>query len=103
MNPVEWAIECEKRGAGEILLTSIERDGTGRGLDTKLCAEIVRKTSVPVIVSGGCGITSHFIEGFNNTGCGAISAGTYFCFKDENPMQTRSQIKNAGIPIRLHT
>lgn len=103
LDPVGWAVECEKRGAGEILLTSIDRDGTRQGLDIETAAKVVRSVSVPVIVSGGCGFTKHFVEGFEKTSCSAVSAGTYFCFKDENPMQTRSQIKNAGIPIRLHT
>jgi cyclase len=102
-NPIDWAVECEERGAGEILLTSIDRDGTRQGLDIEICKEITEKLSVPVIVSGGCGLARHFVEGYQQIKCNAISAGTYFCFKDENPMQTRSQIRNAGLPIRLHT
>jgi len=62
----------------------------------------VEAVSIPVITSGGCGAASHFVEGFHEGGADAVSAGTYFCFKDENLMQTRSQIRNAGIPIRLH-
>jgi imidazole glycerol-phosphate synthase subunit HisF len=103
MDPVKWATEGERRGAGEILLTSIDRDGTRSGLDVKLIRRVVSAVSVPVIASGGCGLAEHFIEGFIEGGADAVSAGTYFCFKDENPMQTRARIKNAGIPIRLHT
>jgi cyclase len=103
LHPLDWAIECEKRGAGEILLTSIDRDGTGKGLDLALTQQVAEAVKIPVITSGGCGQTRHFIEGFSEGKADAVSAGTYFCFKDENPMQTRSQIKNAGIPIRLHT
>ena len=102
-DPVEWAIEGERRGAGEILLTSIDRDGTRRGLDVELNRRVAECVSIPVITSGGCGAAAHFVEGFLEGKADAVSAGTYFCFKDENPMQTRSQIKNAGIPIRLHT
>lgn len=102
LDPVEWAIECEKLGAGEILLTSIDRDGTRQGLDIQLTKWIVDSVSIPVITSGGCGLTSHFVEGYLLGKADAVSSGTYFCFKDENPMQTRAQIKNAGIPIRLH-
>lgn len=102
-DPVEWAIEGEKRGAGEVLLTSIDRDGTRSGLDIDLTRRVADNVSIPVITSGGCGMTAHFIEGFLDGKADAVSAGTYFCFKDENPMQTRSQIKNAGVPIRLHT
>ena len=103
LDPVQWALEGEARGAGEILLTSIDRDGTRQGLDLELTRRVTESVSVPVITSGGCGLTSHFVEGFLEGGADAVSAGTYFCFKDENPMQTRSQIRNAGIPIRILT
>lgn len=103
LDPVKWAIEGTKRGAGEILLTSIDRDGTRQGLDVELTRRVVESVPVPVITSGGCGLTAHFVDGFVKGKADAVSAGTYFCFKDENPMQCRAQIKNAGIPIRLHT
>lgn len=103
LDPVQWAVEGEKRGAGEILLTSIDRDGTRKGLDLEMTRKLASAVSIPVIASGGCGLTSHFVEGFAIGKADAVSAGTYFCFKDENPMQTRSQISNADIPIRLHT
>jgi len=103
LHPVAWAIEAARRGAGEILLTSIDRDGSRSGLDLKMTREVAESVDVPVITSGGCGLTSHFIEGFQEGQADAVAAGTYFCFKDENPMQTRSHIKNAGIAIRLHT
>lgn len=102
MDPVRWAVEGERRGAGEILLTCIDRDGTRLGLDLQVIREVARSVSIPVIASGGCGLASHFVDGFIEAGADAVAAGTYFCFRDENPMQTRSQIYNAGIPIRLH-
>jgi cyclase len=102
LDPIEWSLEGERRGAGEILLTSIDRDGTRQGLDLGMCRKIAEQVSIPVIVSGGCGSARHFVEGFLEGKADAASAGTYFCFKDENPMQTRAQIRNAGIPIRLH-
>ena len=103
LEPVAWAVEAEKRGAGEILLTSIDRDGSRRGLDLELTRAVADAVSIPVITSGGCGMACHVTDGFIKGKADAVSAGTYFCFKDENPMQTRSQIKNAGIPIRLYT
>lgn len=103
LDPAEWAKEGEKRGAGEILLTSIDGDGTRQGLDLNLTRRVAESVAVPVITSGGCGLASHFIDGFIEGKADAVSAGTYFCFKDENPMQTRSRIRNAGIPIRLLT
>jgi len=102
-DPVNWAIEGEKRGAGEILLTSIDLDGTRRGLDVELTRRVAESVSIPVITSGGCGLAAHFVEGFIVGKADAVAAGTYFCFRDENPMQTRAQIRNAGIPIRLHS
>lgn len=103
LDPVNWALEAEKRGAGEILLTSIDRDGTRQGLDLELTRRVAEAVTIPVITSGGCGLAKHFVDGFREGKADAVSAGTYFCFKDENPMQTRSQIKNAGIPIRIHS
>jgi len=100
-DPVAWAVEAESRGAGELLLTSIDRDGMRQGLDCELTRRIAEQVRIPVITSGGCGLASHFVDGFIIGGADAVSAGTYFCFKDENPMQTRSRIANAGIPIRL--
>ncbi len=102
LDPISWAVEGEKRGAGEILLTSIDRDGMRCGLDLELTRRVAEAVSIPVIASGGCGAASHFVEGFQIGQADAVAAGTYFCFKDENPMQTRSQIRNAGIPIRMH-
>jgi cyclase len=100
---VEWAREGERRGAGEILLTSIERDGSTKGLDLEATRAVASAVSIPVITSGGCGLARHFVEGFLQGGADAVSAGTFFCFKDQNPMQTRAHIRNAGIPIRLLT
>jgi len=99
---VAWAQRGEALGAGELLLTSIDRDGTREGLDLALIRQVAGAVGIPVIASGGCGLARHFIEGFLDGRADAIAAGTYFCFKDENPMQTRSRIANAGIPIRLH-
>ena len=103
LDPVDWALDMEKLGAGEILLTSVDRDGSRQGLDLELTKRVVQSVSIPVITAGGCGLAAHFVEGFLKGGACAVSAGTYFCFKDENLMQVRSQIKNAGIPIRLHS
>jgi cyclase len=103
LDPVEWAMECEKRGAGELLITSIDRDGSKRGLDIEMTKKISAAVSIPVITAGGCGLASHFIDGFITGKADAVSAGTFFCFQDQSPMQTRAHIKNAGIPIRIHT
>lgn len=103
LDPVAWAVACEQRGAGELLLTSIDRDGTRAGLDIELTRRIVDAVSIPVITSGGCGAAAHFVEGFSEGMADAVAAGTFFCLKDQTPLQTRARISNAGIPIRLHT
>lgn len=103
LDPVDWAKTCEQRGAGEILLTSIDRDGTCTGLDIDLTRRVSNAVSVPVIASGGCGAASHFVEAFTEGLADAVAAGTFFCLKDQTPLQTRARINNAGIPIRLHT
>lgn len=100
LSPIDLARQAEQLGAGEICLTSISRDGMREGLDIKTIDELSKSISIPVIVSGGCGFTEHFVEGFR-AGAMAVSAGTYFAFKDENPMQTRSHIRNAGFPVRI--
>jgi imidazole glycerol-phosphate synthase subunit HisF len=102
LSPVAWAKECAARGAGEILITSIDRDGTRKGLDLEVCAEVAAAVDVPVIVAGGCGSTADFVAGFGPGRADAVAAGTFFAFRDENLMQTRSQIANAGVPIRQH-
>jgi len=102
-DPVAWAVECQKRGAGEILLTSVDRDGTRTGLDSQLTRRVTQNVSLPVITSGGCGLAAHFVEGFLEGNADAVAAGTFFCLRDQSPMQARARIKNAGLPIRIHT
>lgn len=82
------------------MVTAIERDGTGEGLDLDLTSALVKELPVPVIASGGCGLAQHFVEGYQ-VGAAAVAAGTFFCQRDQNPMQCRSHIRNAGISIRL--
>ena len=97
---LSWAREAADRGAGEVMVTAIERDGTGEGLDIALTAATAQTLLVPVIASGGCGLAQHFVEGYQ-AGAAAVAAGTFFCQRDQNPMQCRSHIRNAGLPIRL--
>ncbi len=101
-DPIEWAQECGELGVGEICLTSIECDGRKNGLDIHMIQRIVNSVSVPVIASGGCGLASHFVDGFN-AGASAVAAGTFFSFQDQNFMQTRAHIRNGNVPIRMFT
>jgi cyclase len=100
---VAWARQAAAAGGGEILLTDADRDGQGGGLNVALGREVADAVDVPVILSGGCGLAQHFIEGFQEGGAEAIAAGTFFCFRDQNPMQTRAHVRSAGIPIRIGT
>ena len=90
----------QKLGAGEILLTDITKDGKKKGLELRLSKLICDSLNIPVIISGGCGLAKHFVDGFLETSAEAVAAGTFFCFQDQNPIQTRSQIKNNVIRIR---
>lgn len=100
LDPVTFIAECEALGAGEIMLTSIDRDGTSEGLDIEMSRAVRKAISLPLIIAGGCGVASHFVEGFKEGGADAVAAGTYFCLRDQPPMQARAHISNAGIPIR---
>jgi len=100
---VAWARQMADSGAGEILLTDADRDGGGEGLNCDVAKAVSDALTIPVILSGGCGRAEHFVEGFKRGGAEAVAAGTYFCFRDQNPMQTRAHIRNAGIPIRMGT
>ena len=98
-----WAREAVDRGAGELLLTDADRDGTGSGLNWQVAQEVACAVAVPVIVSGGCGLAEHFVQGFRDGLAEGVAAGTFFCFRDQNPMQTRAHIRNAGVPVRMGT
>ena len=97
----EWAMQAAEAGAGEILLTDADRDGTGMGLNNDAIRAVAEAVNVPVIASGGCGLAEHFVEGFELGRADAVAAGTFFCFRDQNPMQTRAHISNARVPIRM--
>lgn len=99
---VAFARRVFELGAGEILLTSADRDGSGQGMDVDLIRDVADAVPIPVIASGGCGKAAHFLEGFE-AGAEAVSAGTFFCFRDQNPMQTRAHVRTGGIPIRMET
>jgi len=100
LNPVEWAKEVEKRGAGEIFLNSIDRDGTAEGYDTKLIKMVVESVSIPVIACGGVGIFEHFIGGLTEGGASAVSAGNIFNFTENSVIQAKKTLLKAGVDIR---
>ena len=97
---IDWVKKVEDLGAGEIILTDIDRDGTGLGLRLDIANQISESVKIPVIMSGGCGLNQHFIDCFKKTKIEGVAAGNFFCNKDQNIFQTRSQILNNNILLR---
>ena len=100
LDAVEWAVRAERLGAGEILLTSMDCDGTKAGYDLELTGEISRCVSVPVIASGGCGSLEHFAEVFEQTGCDAALAASLFHFGELTVSQVKDFLRGRNIPVR---
>jgi cyclase len=100
-NAVEWAREAEDRGAGEILLTSIDRDGTKVGFDCVLTAAVARAVSIPVIASGGAGTLDHFVEVFTRGCADAALAASIFHYAETSARGLKEHLRQRGIPVRL--
>jgi cyclase len=96
---VEWAARVESLGAGEILLTSIDRDGTKRGFDLDLLRAVCRSVSIPVIASGGAGEPRHFAEAFE-AGASAALAASLFHFRELEIPDLKRELTGRGIPVR---
>jgi cyclase len=101
LDPIQWAIQVEKLGAGELLFTCIDQDGMRNGLELEVPSQVVKLVNIPVICSGGCGLAQHFSDAFIQTNVEAVCAGSFFAHRDQNLIQTRAQISNAGILIRM--
>lgn len=101
IDTIWWAREVERLGAGEILLTSIDRDGTKIGFDLELTKAVCEEVSIPVIASGGAGRLEHFEEVFNKTGADAALAASLFHFGEMRIGDLKSYLNNKGIPVRL--
>ncbi len=95
-----WAKECEMQGAGEILLTSIDRDGTLQGYDLDLIREVSQAVSIPVIASGGCGTYEHMYQAIQ-AGASAVAAGAMFLFTDQTPRGAAKYLAERGVETRL--
>ena len=98
---VEWAREAESRGAGEILLTSIDRDGTKAGFDCALTAAVSSAVAIPVIASGGAGGLDHFVEVFTTGRADAALAASIFHFAETSVRTLKTHLRDHGIPVRL--
>jgi cyclase len=98
---VEWAREAADRGTGEILLTSIDRDGTRSGFDCRLTAAVSRAVSIPVIASGGAGSFEHFHDVFTHGCADAALAASVFHFSEHAVADLKGYLRARGVPVRL--
>ena len=98
---VDWAREAESRGAGEILLTSIDRDGTKIGFDCELTAAVSSAVSIPVIASGGAGSLSDFVDVFTRGKADAALAASIFHYAETGVRTLKQHLREHGIPVRL--
>ena len=101
MDAVEWAVTAEKMGAGEILLTSMDCDGTKNGYDLELTRQVADAVSIPVIASGGAGEEEHFYEAFAKAGAEAALAASLFHYKELEIRQVKEYLKKKGISVRV--
>ena len=101
IDAVEWAAEAAKRGAGEILLTSMDRDGSKDGFDCALTRAVARAVDIPVIASGGVGKLEHFAEGVIDGEADAVLAASVFHFGTFSIRQVKEYMAGEGIPVRL--
>ncbi len=97
---IAWASEAAACGAGEILLTSMDRDGTRAGFDSELTQRVANAVSIPVIASGGAGATQHFIDVFRDGHADAALAASIFHFGIENIGQLKRELLAAKVPVR---
>jgi cyclase len=98
---VEWAREAEARGAGEILLTSMDRDGTKAGFDCELTAAVSTAVDIPVIASGGAGTFAHFVDVFTRGCADAALAASIFHYAESSVTHLKRHLREKGIPVRI--
>ncbi|MBK1835677.1 imidazole glycerol phosphate synthase subunit HisF [Roseibacillus ishigakijimensis] len=101
LDAIEWAKEVADRGAGEILLTSMDSDGTKNGYDIELTAAISDAVGIPVIASGGAGHLDHLVDVLNEGRADAVLAASIFHFGDYTVAQAKERLKEAGLPVRI--
>ncbi len=97
---IEWVKQGEALGAGEILLTSMDADGTKAGFDLAMTKAVTDAVSIPVIASGGCGSLAHFAEVFEETNCDAALAASLFHFGELTVPQVKDYLRERSIPVR---
>ena len=101
MDAVRWAEDAQRRGAGEILLTSIDRDGTREGFDCELTAAVSDAVSIPVIASGGAGTFQHFLDVFTTGHADAALAASVFHYSEHAVSELKQFLADSTVPVRL--
>lgn len=101
MDAVEWAVKAEKMGAGEILLTSMDGDGTKAGYDIELTRAVSQSVGIPVIASGGAGRLEHFYEALTEGGAEAALAASLFHYKELEIREVKEYLRERGVSVRL--
>ena len=99
--PVELSMKAEGLGAGEILINSIDQDGTTEGYDITLIRQVTGSVKIPVIAAGGCGILQHFVDAVKIGGADAVCAASIFYFVGESIITSKQYMHKSGIPVRL--
>ena len=101
LDAVEWAVECERRGAGEILLTSMDEDGQKKGYDLALTRAVSERVGIPVIASGGAGALEHFYDAFTEGKADAVLAASLFHFGEIPIPELKKYLDGKGVPVRM--
>jgi len=100
IDALEWAARMEEYGAGEILLTSMDRDGTRAGYDLPLTRAVTERVGIPVIASGGVGTLDHLVEGLTEGGADAVLAASIFHYREHTIREAKEVLERHGVPVR---
>ncbi len=101
VDALEWAVEAEQRGAGELLVTSMDADGTKAGYDIELLRRISESVNIPVIASGGAGNVEHMYQALTDGKCDAVLAASIFHFKETTVGEIKKELASRGVPVRM--
>jgi len=101
IDALEWVVRMEELGAGEIMLTSMDFDGTKEGYDQMLTRAVVDRVTIPVIASGGVGTLDHIVEGLTTAGADAALAASIFHFREYSIRQAKEHLQKHGVPVRI--
>ncbi|MDQ2726177.1 MAG: HisA/HisF-related TIM barrel protein, partial [Actinomycetota bacterium] len=95
-----WVVECQERGAGELVLNSMDQDGTRTGFDLELTRKVVDRVGIPVVASGGVGTLDHLVAGAVEGGADAVLAASIFHFAEATVAQAKDHLRAGGVSVR---